>query len=136
MNRQVVVYRCYRATPHATRWPAHIDSMEDSAGSRLCWQQGRNTASPATGVTCIPHQLPPHAPPQVVGALNVAKMDKLQNLDALAQLTQIQGDLVVWSNSELTSIEGLGPVTTLFGNLWVDANPKLTSLRGLEVGRV
>lgn len=61
-------------------------------------------------------------------------MNQLQNLDALAQLSQIQGDLVVWSNAALTNMEGLGPITQLFGRLWVDSNPMLTSLRGLEVG--
>lgn len=71
---------------------------------------------------------------QAVGALNIAKMNKLQHLNALAQLTQIQGDLVVWQNQELTTLEGLGPVNQLFGKLWVDANAKIPNLRGLEVG--
>lgn len=56
----------------------------------------------------------------------------ITSLSGLAQITEIDGDLVITSNTALTSLSGLNNLTTIAGRLEISSNPALTSLAPLD----
>jgi hypothetical protein len=55
----------------------------------------------------------------------------LTNLDGLAALTSVGGDLRIWNNSALTNLDGLAAVTSVGGFLYIYNNAALDNFCGL-----
>ena len=56
----------------------------------------------------------------------------ITNLDGLANVTSITGNLLIQNNSQLTNIDGLVSVISISGYLTIENNTELTNLDGLE----
>ena len=58
--------------------------------------------------------------------------DDITNLDSLAAITSIQGNLQIYNNANLASLAGLESLTCLGGYLDISNNTALNSISGLE----
>jgi hypothetical protein len=63
--------------------------------------------------------------------LDIGDNAALTNLDGLAKLTSVGGDLDIFFNNSLTNIDGLVNLTSVGGDLWILANNSLTNIDGL-----
>jgi hypothetical protein len=68
---------------------------------------------------------------QYVGGLQLFNNTALENVDALAALTDVGSVISLSSNDALTDLDGLGQVTGAICSITLDRNPSLTSLAGL-----
>lgn len=70
---------------------------------------------------------------RVAGDLDVEN-NGLTTLGSLANLQQVDGNLIIASNPSLTGIDGLSTSLRVNGSLRVTSNPRLTSIFGLYLG--
>ena len=64
------------------------------------------------------------------GDVNLSNVSQEQ-LDALACLTRVQGDLIIWQNDALTDLSGLSSLAAVDGELVIDDNDEMVGLAGL-----
>ena len=55
----------------------------------------------------------------------------LTNIDGLANLTSVGGDLYIFGNGALTNLDGLANLTSVGGDLYISFNAALTNCQGL-----
>lgn len=65
-------------------------------------------------------------------SLVIQTTGNITNLNALAGVTRVCGDLILLRNSNLVSLNGLQNITSVGGNLVLDSNSRLTDLTGLN----
>ena len=67
----------------------------------------------------------------VGGDLNIAGNAALTNLNGLANLTGVGGTLYIYQNDALTNLDSLANITSVEGDLYIAGNAALTDLNGL-----
>lgn len=68
----------------------------------------------------------------IIGSDTNPTPDSIKNLDALASLTQVTGELGIYENTKLSNINGLSNVVSVDGDLVISYNKILSNLNGLN----
>jgi hypothetical protein len=71
---------------------------------------------------------------QINGDLRIEERvaNNITNLDGLAQITSIKGNLLVTTNPALTTLKGLNNLTSVGGQLVISSNPSLKNISDLD----
>ena len=67
----------------------------------------------------------------VLDRLTVANSTDITNIDALANLTSVGGDLYIYENAALTNLGGLANLTSVGDELYIGINTALANIDGL-----
>ena len=67
----------------------------------------------------------------ISGYVYISDSKDITNLDGLANLTRVLGDLTIGYNAALTNLDGLAKIASVGGYLWINRNDVLTNCQGL-----
>jgi len=68
----------------------------------------------------------------IIGDVKFFKMDYLENLHFMTNITEIRGEIAIDKNTNLTSLSGLNNLLTIDGSIHISNNTKITSFEGLN----